>query len=671
MRRGVLLRRRLLCLLIPWLAYYDRPTAVYGYSTTLQFLDRRQSPSTSSFSILHHASSTSSTSASSFSHHQNTRRCSLASSLAADCTDELPASSPPLAAAVAASYKDDRSDHEDHHHHHYPRHSHDDEEDVLLRRLQQSTQQLLMRLRLLPSSDTPTTTNTNTLLLLQDVERLLYNWGRVGTVRAATQAEHLLEAVVKALKEKNYASGVVVVATIPPRCYALVIDAWARVGNVDQAEAVFDRIPLQQHQHDRVCYHALLHANSASGRIHRCLELLSILESSEQAHLQPTTAEYNLVLAAYVRNGDATASEQLLKRMVDRCVLQDDGRQGRRAVIGKGGASGGDERMATPARQKCYDHHPEANVDVVTPLLLLPPSQPRCDCAPDLTSYNWVLDAHAQSRKAGAGTRAQTILQAMHASYQTGDLEFRPDARSYSAVMKALIKSASLPTPTTSTTHPPSQSSNTRYVVERAAMDHDHTTAAAASTTLLVQLQGLLQEAKQTGVELDSYVYTILLDALANSRTVPDAPEQAEELLDEMEREGLANDVAYNTVLKVYKNHSHRRPDAPRRAEAVLRRMEERKCVGTISYTTVAGMYANRGDPDSAQCATDLLQRTLQLNVANVQTFNSVLHAWVRCGHVARAELILTDMETYHCAGREEISPNVVSYSTIMSGYVV
>lgn len=46
-----------------------------------------------------------------------------------------------------------------------------------------------------------------------------------------------------------------------------------------------------------------------------------------------------------------------------------------------------------------------------------------------------------------------------------------------------------------------------------------------------------------------------------------------------------------------------------------------------------------------------------------------VMNAWVRCGDVVEAEKLLCIVENLGEAG-EDICPNVVSYSTVMNGYV-
>lgn len=46
----------------------------------------------------------------------------------------------------------------------------------------------------------------------------------------------------------------------------------------------------------------------------------------------------------------------------------------------------------------------------------------------------------------------------------------------------------------------------------------------------------------------------------------------------------------------------------------------------------------------------------------------AVLNSWVQCGDVVRAEAILNRMEQLSEAGKSDIAPSVVSYSTVING---
>jgi pentatricopeptide repeat protein len=95
-------------------------------------------------------------------------------------------------------------------------------------------------------------------------------------------------------------------------------------------------------------------AHGKVGNIQKAADILLRMETNED--VQPITFDYNILLGAYARSGQAGEAEKLMQRMVGRCKdkEKDEG--------GKG----------------------------------------YCDCAPDNVSYNLLLDAHAKSGEANA-----------------------------------------------------------------------------------------------------------------------------------------------------------------------------------------------------------------------------------------------------------------------------
>lgn len=413
---------------------------------------------------------------------------------------------------------------------------------------------------------------------------------------------------------------------------AVAIDAYGKDGNPQAAETLFQkwtpsREPLPTDSTvpsivpNRACYSALLHAHARAGNLPRSLELLQEMEETPlEQHAQPTTSEYNLVLGLYAREGldsSPQKAETLLKHMVDRCKLKEQQVQQQKPVDNSTQPVSYESSTQTPKL------HMNTNHDSV------------CECAPDLQTYNLVLECHSRSGRTGSGDRAMEILEALKKQYDDGEFSFRPDSRTYSIVMQALLRHHS------------------------------------SRESIIPKLIELLKEAKDVGLtNADAYLYTSVLDAYASAG----AAEDAEVLLDEMENEGIANDVAYNIVMKAWKAHSNLEL-ACERATMILKRMEDRKCADKIGYTTMVGLLAKKGDTKSAETANNLLNRMLKEyekgNEAvkpNVKTYNSVLHAWVRCLNVQRAEQVLNDMEQMLEEEQSDLVPNVVSYSTVMSG---
>lgn len=414
----------------------------------------------------------------------------------------------------------------------------------------------------------------------RDILPVLSAWVGTESLQGTETAQHIFMR----LKHDSLDS-------VTNRHYAIVMEAWGKIGNAQQVNNLFEKMESLALNNpaiapNRVSYNVCMSALCKAGNIQQASDILSQMEQNEDTGIQPITHDYNVLLGAHARTGKAGQVEQLMKHMIDRCQLQSQ-------TFGS------------------------------------------CDCAPDILSYNLLLDAHARSSDANAGNRAQEILSTWQTQYEQGELSFLPDARSYTAVIQAVVRSE---------------------IPEEA----------------IAKAKKLLSQSQSQGIKNDIYIHVALLEAYAASRD-PKAGEEAETLLDEMEKEGLANSIAYNTVLKMYKISG--RPDALARSEALVQRMQDRKIANTISYTTLVGVLANLGTKTSAKRAHDILelmQKAFDKGDAasrpNVNTYNSVMNAWLRCGNVQQAEHLLRQLEQLYKAG-DSLAPNVVSYSTVMNGY--
>jgi pentatricopeptide repeat protein len=152
------------------------------------------------------------------------------------------------------------------------------------------------------------------------------------------------------------------------------------------------------------------------------------------------------------------------------------------------------------------------------------------DVVPDIVSYNCVLDAWAKSRDEGAAERALVLLQSLPEA----------DARSFSCVASAFVKKGNVD-----------------------------------------QVQSLLAEAQDRGIEMDAYLQNTLLEAFAMRGEAT----RAQQYLDQMEQEGLANSVSYNTVIKAWKRSGA--SDAAQQAEKILDCMAAQQLDDVFTYTSV------------------------------------------------------------------------------------
>lgn len=293
---------------------------------------------------------------------------------------------------------------------------------------------------------------------------------------------------------------------------------------------------------NRVTFNVVMSAYVKQGDLPRAWDLLERMRVTPG--VQPQTNDYNMLLVAYAQLGQPRKVEDIMKRMVDQC--RDD----------------------------------DSNAS-----------------APDLVSYNMLLDAWAKSGEVGAGERAQEILTMLQQRCLAGESSFQPDVRTFSHVANAVIRSG-------------------------------------GASQNVAAAQNILEQAEAMGITPDVYLHSTLLDAYASSLE-PGAAVKAEERLNAMEQQGMANSVAYNTVIKAWKQS----PDegAAKRAEALLRRMEDLKMADTISYTTVIAAYGIKGDKSSAIRAEELYERMAksyeQGNIhakPNTQTLNACKYRGIK-----------------------------------------
>lgn len=253
--------------------------------------------------------------------------------------------------------------------------------------------------------------------------------------------------------------------------------------------------------------------------------------------------------------------------------------------------------------------------------------------APNLHSYNLLLEAYIRSDAVDAGRRSRELLQEMKAFCDDGEFDLQPDSRTYASVIQAMVKSG-----------------------KRARV--------------IDEVEQVYEEARNTGIEMSTQLQAVMIDAYASQQSTTYTG-KAEKMLDRLEHHGVANEVIYNTVLKALKTSSAR--DASDRAETILKRMEEQGLANTISYTTVIGVLANKGGHEAARRAQHIFDRIQEHATEedddcrpNTQTYNSLIHAWVRAGELTRAEALLKRMEE---SDDLRIQPSVITYSTLMKGY--
>jgi pentatricopeptide repeat protein len=259
---------------------------------------------------------------------------------------------------------------------------------------------------------------------------------------------------------------------------------------------------------------------------------------------------------------------------------------------------------------------------------------------PDLITYSMLLDAWSKSGEKGRGVRAETILDSVEERQISFD--------------------------TTAYNNPESTISGT-YVAAMRAIIH------SGEDNIVERVENIYKRALVRNITPDAYVYATLLDAYATTRA--DASEKVSEILAMME-ENVADmssggiTVVYNTALKLLKES--REKNAVAKAEELFEKMKSQLIFDEVTYGTMIALYTNKGSRSSAKRAEELLAELINDKglEANTHHMNSAMLSLLREGSISKAADLLDKMEEEYRNGSEFMKPNVVSYSTLMSGWV-
>jgi len=146
---------------------------------------------------------------------------------------------------------------------------------------------------------------------------------------------------------------------------------------------------------------------------------------------------------------------------------------------------------------------------------------------------------------------------------------------------------------------------------------------------------------------------------------------------------GSASTVAYNKVLKLWKQQEQQQQQttknsnhptttmAVQQSESLLQNMIRLGIADCISYTTFIAILAAAGDAERAhQVAQQMADCNTNNIQPNTQTWNTVLHAYVRCGELERAEGVLKQMEAATSTQQQQQQqPDSVTFSTLLDGW--
>ncbi|KAL7542284.1 hypothetical protein ACHAXR_013211 [Thalassiosira sp. AJA248-18] len=515
----------------------------------------------------------------------------------------------------------------------------------------QSMKQVLMKEGKQPSQS---------LNVVEDVNSLLVMWSNTNTL------PDLSEFFLRFVEKSSGGNGNGL--WLNTRSYNLVINAWAKSGNIEsinRAQALLkDMETSTTVAPDLLSYSGVIACIAKSKRANDAMKAEDILSHVTKAKgVQPDNGKHDLVIFNQVMNiyskkgstGSAERCEKLLKRM-------------------KHLAAEGNEQVAPDVRT--YNLVLSAYANEKGPSQaekILQRLEKHKDIKPDSISYITVMDSYA---KIGDAHNSLRILSLMEKSFENGNLQAKPSRRAYVSALNSLAKGGR--------------------------------GDAGARAEALVQKMEKLYKAGDADLKPDTTVYNVLINCHKNSASRAEkvlyrmgkrdvvsysnvinaysnmggfkAAKRAQELLDEMQKDDGVEPNAF-----AFNSRSGTK-GAAQKAEGLLQRMEKLYEEGKTElqpsarvYTSVISAWANSNDPGSALRAEILLKlmwamykRGNKSVKPNVQTFTTVINAWAKSREREageRAEALLDQMIKLYEKGDSEVKPNVQTLTAAIHAY--
>jgi pentatricopeptide repeat protein len=375
----------------------------------------------------------------------------------------------------------------------------------------------------------------------------------------------------------------------------------------------------------------------ACDKVEKWMQCLKRLHQEGWPDLKPNVVLYNILLNTWARAGRVDRALEILQQM----MMNKDN-------------NGNDDN----------NHHQNDQI------------------RPDQTSFTTVLSAYAKSNNPKAAHQAQVLLDKMQEWYDAGTSAAKPNAFSYTAVMKNwAIKG---------------DGGRAEQVLQRLedtyrkSNDPDLKPDVLAYNTVLLgwvraqrpdQAERLLHTMYEKGEVLPNQTsFNTVLAAWAKVGAVDEA-EAILTTMHDISREGgntldiRADVVSYNTVLDAWAKASKHRPDALKRSQAILHHMEDLYRAGDVhvkpnatTWNTVMNCAAEAGKSDAAERLMEEFRKASAENlvdgVPSVRTWNTLLSACLEKGDAHRAKRMLDEMKA--TAGKWAVEPDIISYNTVL-----
>lgn len=487
--------------------------------------------------------------------------------------------------------------------------------------------------------------------------------------------------------------------------YNIIIDALAKSGKPwagQQAEAILDFM-VDQYQSSKnthikpnsVTINSCINAWAASSISDSAIRAEAILDKvaawRHDGKLDDVNADatsYNSIIKAWsLSKGGSEAvghAERILERMERDARVTPDEISYSSVINSYAKQSASDSRAADKAEQLLLRMYQEHKLN------------PEKCVAPTVRCFNAALDAHANSRDRSAGRRALKLLSLMEDMYKIGNSNFLPDVWSYNLAIKALSKGGNRRSATQALELLERMEKWSKDGNERIAPDNvtfntvinafarSRSRGSAETAEELYYRMKELERGGKCSVRPDSVTLASVVSAWAVSDDNRSSAKRAMILFENAKESGIDIDtVAYNALLNcLAKSGSKYAPD---RAEAVLQEMEYEFARGNtnvkpdvISYTSTISALARSRDKMAPHRAMTILARMEAQAVSaeddsirpNALTYTAAIRVWARSrdkNKAQQASNLLNWMEEQYRRGNISARPMETSYNLVLN----
>lgn len=496
----------------------------------------------------------------------------------------------------------------------------------------------------------------------------LYSIVLEGWCRRVGKVRHAMDRAEALLQEMEDSEGVVRPNVLT---YTSIIGGLARSKKPDlatRADGMLQRMQENGVESDMVAYTSILncYAKAVSRKEReraskRALEILNEMEhmylQEEKYHVKPNAITYATAIKAIGNSLDPNApalAEQVLRRMYNLTesgtIYVPPNANTFNAVITSLSTSG-------PRSQKL------ANAKRAEHLLVEMIKRVRNNEAavePNVRTWGAVLRAWSDSGQPDSGEQAQRVLDQLEGWYQEGKSSVRPNVVCYTTVMNAWARGKA-----------PSE------------------LALAKVEAVLRKMEDTFEETLDLDIRPNKISYVTAIYAFCR-KSKDGAASRAQATVDRMMRlyaKGLGHDrptrIVFNALINAW-SRSHE-PNAAANAEKIFQWMETQYRVCGDDYVkpdevTLCGVlnaWANHAqESGSALRAQQILDHTESLSFEergfahSIICHNIVIKAWGRSREpdsVQRAEAILLNLEKQYEQNKDNIRPDVTTYSSVIN----